>query len=186
MDLSAIDKYKKNSLTRFDFMKSFYESLITACDESKIISIDVKISKYFKTRNFKLNELESFNKIPIPILKTDEDYVKFTSFVMDLPQQIYEDCKNHINGVLIFMDEFQILKQLDENVNGFLWYIRSVIQSQNHVGYIFSGSMSLKDDLIVDITGQRGAFGGRILNFEIKPFSFETTKKIFGSKYRLS
>ena len=177
MDLSAIDKYKKNSLTRFDFMKLFYESIITACDESNIISIDVKISKYFKTRNFKLDKLESFNKIPIPILKTEEDYVKFTSFVMDLPQQIYEDCKNHIDGVLIFMDEFQILKQLDEDVNGFLWYIRSVIQSQHHVGYIFSGSMSLKDDLIADIAGQRGAFGGRILNFEVKPFSFETTKK---------
>ena len=42
---------------------------------------------------------------------------------MDLPQQIYEDCKDNINGVLIFFDEFQILKQLDENVNEFLWYI---------------------------------------------------------------
>ena len=56
---------------------------------------------------------------------------------MDLPQQIYEIYKDHIKRVLIFMDEFQILKQLDENVNGFLYYIRSVIQSQKHVGYIF-------------------------------------------------
>ncbi len=42
MDLSAIDKYKINSLTRFDFMKLFYESIITVCDELNIISIDVK------------------------------------------------------------------------------------------------------------------------------------------------
>lgn len=80
------------------------------------------------------------------------------------------------------MDEFQILKQLDEDVKGFLWYIRSVIQSQNHVGYIFSGSMSVKDELIADIAGQKGAFGGRILNFEITTFSFDTTKNYLKEK----
>lgn len=178
MDLSAIDKYKKNSLTRFDFMKLFYESIIKSCSESNIITIDTKILKYFKTRNFKLDKI---NKIPLLPL-TEEDYTKFTTFVMDLPQQIYENYKKQINGVLIFMDEFQILKQLDEDVNGFLWYIRSVIQSQNHIGYIFSGSMSAKDELIADIAGQKGAFGGRILNFEITTFSFDTTKNYLKEK----
>ena len=178
MDLSAIDKYKKNSLTLFDFMKLFYESIIKSCSESNIITIDTKILKYFKTRNFKLDKI---NKIPLLPL-TEEDYTKFTTFVMDLPQQIYENYKKQINGVLIFMDEFQILKQLDEDVNGFLWYIRSVIQSQNHIGYIFSGSMSVKDELIADIAGQKGAFGGRILNFEITTFSFDTTKNYLKEK----
>lgn len=178
MDLSAIDKYKKNSLTRFDFIKLFYESIIKSCSESNIITIDTKILKYFKTRNFKLDKI---NKIPLLPL-TEEDYTKFTTFVMDLPQQIYENYKKQINGVLIFMDEFQILKQLDEDVNGFLWYIRSVIQSQNHIGYIFSGSMSVKDELIADIAGQKGAFGGRILNFEITTFSFDTTKNYLKEK----
>lgn len=178
MELSAIDKYKKNSLTRFDFMKLFYESIIKSCSESNIITIDTKILKYFKTRNFKLDKI---NKIPLLPL-TEEDYTKFTTFVMDLPQQIYENYKKQINGVLIFMDEFQILKQLDEDVNGFLWYIRSVIQSQNHIGYIFSGSMSVKDELIADIAGQKGAFGGRILNFEITTFSFDTTKNYLKEK----
>ena len=178
MDLSAIDKYKKNSLTRFDFMKLFYESIIKSCSESNIITIDTKILKYFKTRNFKLDKI---NKIPLLPL-TEEDYTKFTTFVMDLPQQIYENYKKQINGVLIFMDEFHILKQLDEDVKGFLWYIRSVIQSQNHIGYIFSGSMSVKDELIADIAGQKGAFGGRILNFEITTFSFDTTKNYLKEK----
>lgn len=181
MDLSAIDKYKKNSLTRFDFMKLFYESIIKSCSESNIITIDTKILKYFKNRNFKLDKIETINKIPLLPL-TEEDYTKFTTFVMDLPQQIYENYKKQINGVLIFMDEFQILKQLDEDVNGFLWYIRSVIQSQNHIGYIFSGSMSVKDELIADIAGQKGAFGGRILNFEITTFSFDTTKNYLKEK----
>ena len=182
MELSAMDKYKKDSLTRFDFMKLFYESIIKACNDSNITTIDTKILKYLKTRNFKIDRIESIDKIPIPILKTEEDYAKFTTFVMDLPQQIYESCKSNINGVLIFMDEFQILKQLDEDVNGFLWYIRGIIQSQKHIGYIFSGSMSLKDELIVDIAGQKGAFGGRILNFKIDPFSFDTTKSYLNEK----
>lgn len=176
MDLSAMDKFRKDSLTRFDFMKLFYESIIKACDESNIKTIDKKILKYLKTNNFKIEKIESFSKIPIPIIKTEEDYTKFTTFVMDLPQQIYENYKENIDGILIFIDEFQNLKQLGEDVNGFLWYLRSVIQSQKHVGYIFSGSMSIKDDLIADIVGQKGAFGGRILNFEIKTFSFTTTK----------
>ena len=182
MDLSAMDKFKKDKLDRFCFMRLFYESIINACDESNIITIDTKILKYFKTRNFIMDKIESVDKIPIPILKTEEDYTKFTSFVMDLPQQIYDDCEEHIGGILIFMDEFQILKQLDEDVNGFLWYIRSVIQSQKNIGYIFSGSMSVKDELISDIAGQKGAFGGRILNYEIKTFSYETTKNYLTEK----
>lgn len=182
MDLSAMDKFKKDKLDRFCFMRLFYESIINACDESNIITIDTKILKYFKTRNFIMDKIESVDKIPIPILKTEEDYTKFTSFVMDLPQQIYDDCEEHIGGILIFMDEFQILKQLDEDVNGFLWYIRSVIQSQKNIGYIFSGSMNVKDELISDIAGQKGAFGGRILNYEIKTFSYETTKDYLAEK----
>ena len=182
MDLSAMDKFKKDKLDRFCFMRLFYESIMNACDESNIITIDTKVIKYFKTRNFIMDKIESVNKIPIPILKTEEDYTKFTSFVMDLPQQIYDDCEEHIGGILIFMDEFQILKQLDEDVNGFLWYIRSVIQSQKNIGYIFSGSMSVKDELISDVAGQKGAFGGRILNYEIKTFSYETTKDYLTEK----
>lgn len=182
MDLSAMDKFKTEKLTRFSFMKLFYESIIKACRQSNIKTIDKQILKYFKTRNFKLDKLESIDNIPIPILNSLEDYAKFATFAMDLPQQIYDDCKEDIDGVLIFLDEFQILKQLDEDVNGFLWYIRSVIQSQNHIGYIFSGSMSIKDELIADIAGQKGAFGGRILNYEVKTFSFDTTKNYLMEK----
>ena len=53
--------------------------------------------------------------------------------------------------------------------------MRSFIQKQNNVSYIFSGSMSVKDRLIEEIAGSNGAFGGRILTIEIKPFSYETT-----------
>ena len=182
MDLTAMDKFKKDKLDRLCFMKLFYESIIKACDESNIITIDKKIMKYFKTHNFQLDKIESFDKIPIPIFKSEEDYTKFTSYVMDLPQQIYDDHAKKLKGVLIFIDEFQMLKQLEEDINGFLWYIRSIIQSQKHIGYIFSGSMSVKDELISDIAGQNGAFGGRILNYEIKIFPYETTRQYLTEK----
>ena len=183
MDLAGMDKFKEDDkLTRFCFMRLFYECIIKACRESNIITIDAQILKYFKTRNFKLDRLESIDKIPLLILKSYEDYAKFTTFVMDLPQQIYDNCKDNISGVLIFIDEFQLLKQLDENVNDFLWYIRSIIQSQKNIGYIFSGSMSVKDELIANIAGQKGAFGGRILSYEIKTFSFDTTKNYLAEK----
>ena len=76
-----------------------------------------------------------------------------------------------------FFDEFQIVKHLNTDVNSFLWYISGLVQSQKGIGYMFSGSMSVKDELIDDISGRKGAFGGRILTFELQPFSFETTKK---------
>ena len=101
---------------------------------------------------------------------------------MDLPQKIYNEYHEDINGVLIFIDEFQVLKQLDEDVNSFLWYFRSIIQSQKNIGYVFSGSMSVKDELITDIAGQKGAFGGRILNFEVKAFSHTTTKNYLNER----
>ena len=78
--------------------------------------------------------------------------------------------------------DYGFASALDEDVNSFLWYIRSVIQSQNNIAYIFSGSMSIKDELISDIAGQKGAFGGRILNYEIKTFSHATTKSYLNEK----
>ena len=76
-----------------------------------------------------------------------------------------------------FFDEFQIIKELEDELTDFLWHMRSFIQKQNNVSYIFSGSMSVKDSLIEEIAGINGAFGGRILTIEIKPFSYETTCK---------
>lgn len=69
MDLSAMDKFKKQSLTRFTFMKLYYESIIKACNESKIHTINTKIRKYFITNNFKLDKIENIDKIPYLFLK---------------------------------------------------------------------------------------------------------------------
>ena len=63
-----------------------------------------------------------------------------------------------------------------------MWHMRSFIQKQNNVSYVFSGSMSVKDSLIEEIARSNGAFGGRMLTIEIKAFSYETTKKYLTDK----
>lgn len=135
-----------------------------------------KIEKYVKTHDIKLiKEIISYENIPAPIPGLEDNYSKLASFVMDLPQKIYEEYKDNIKGVFIFIDEFQIIKEL-ENYNNFLWFLRSIVQSQKNVAYMFTGSMSIKDSLIEDIAGKNGAFRGRMLSIDISPFSYETTK----------
>ena len=61
----------------------------------------------------------------------------------------------------------------------FFWLIRSFNQSQHNVSYIFTGSISRTSNLIEEINGESGAFGGRMIQMEIKPFSKEQTKSYF-------
>ena len=177
MDLSLSDKYQKCEFTREAFMEQLFKEIIKACDDfNAITTFDKKIEKYFKTHDVKLiNEIKSYNDIPIFIPGFEDNYSKLADFVMDLPQRIYEEYNDVLKGVFIFFDEFQIIKELD-NYNKFLWYLRSVVQSQSNVAYMFSGSMSINDTLIDDIAGKNGAFGGRMLSVNISPFSYETTK----------
>ena len=60
--------------------------------------------------------------------------------------------------------------------------MRSYIQNQRNVAYIFSGSMSLQDRLISEIAGQNGAFGGRIISMHLNPFEKETVKSYLSTK----
>lgn len=57
-----------------------------------------------------------------------------------------------------------------------MWILRSYTQEHKNVSYVLSGSMSLHDELIPQISPQKGAFGGRMLNIELKPFTKETTR----------
>ena len=178
MDLSLSDEYQQGEFTRQSFMEQLFKEIIKACNEFALITtIDKKIEKYFKTHDIKLiKDIKSYEDTPIPIPGLEDNYSKLANFVINLPQRIYEEYEDVLKGVFIFFDEFQIIKELD-NYNKFLWYLRGIIQSQNNVAYMISGSMSLKDSLIEDIAGKQGAFGGRMLSVEILPFSFETTKK---------
>ena len=81
-----------------------------------------------------------------------------------------------VNVPNLKIDEIQVIKELGEYLESFLWIFRSYSQKHNNVAYVLSGSMSLQDELIPKISSQNGAFGGRMLNIQLDPFSRETTR----------
>ena len=182
IDLSSSNAYQTDEFTRESLIELIYDEIIKECTESGITTVDKKIEKYIKTHDVALKEIVNIKGYPVPFLWTKKNYKKLANFVMELPQYLYDEYKDDINGVFLFFDEFQIIKELDDELTDFLWYMRSYIQKQNNVSYVFSGSMSVKDSLIEEIAGSNGAFGGRILTIEIKPFSYETTKNYLNEK----
>ena len=182
IDLSSSNAYQTDEFTRESLIELIYDEIIKECGESGITTVDKKIEKYIKTHDVALKEIVNIKGYPVPFLWTKKNYKKLANFVMELPQYLYDEYKDDINGVFLFFDEFQIIKELDDELTDFLWYMRSYIQKQNNVSYVFSGSMSVKDNLIEEIAGSNGAFGGRMLTIEIKPFSYETTKNYLNEK----
>ena len=180
IDLSRSNSYQQKKLTRGSVIKIIYDAIIRSSKEFGLRTLDKKIEKYFKTNNFKIDKIFSYEHIPVPIFESEENYARLADFVMELPQKIYEDNSDKLKGVFIFIDEIQLIKDLD-NVDKFLWYMRSFIQNQKNVAYLFCGSMSLKDSLINDLNGKNGAFGGRMLTIEIHPFSKQTTREYIES-----
>ena len=180
IDLSRSNAYQQKKLSRGSIIKIIYDAIIKASKEFGLRTLDKKIEKYFKTNKFKIDKILSYEHIPVPIFESEENYARLADFVMELPQKIYEDNSDKLKGVFIFIDEIQLIKDLD-NVDKFLWYMRSFIQNQKNVAYLFCGSMSLKDSLINDLNGKEGAFGGRMLTIEIHPFSKQTTREYIES-----
>ena len=180
IDLSRSNAYQQKKLSRGSIIKIIYDTIIKASKEFGLRTVDKKIEKYFKTNKFKIDNILSYEHIPVPIFESEENYARLADFVMELPQKIYEENSDKLKGVFIFIDEIQLIKDLD-NVDKFLWYMRSFIQNQKNVAYLFCGSMSLKDSLINDLNGKEGAFGGRMLTIEIHPFSKQTTMEYIES-----
>ena len=182
IDLSSSNAYQTDEFTSESLIELIYDEIIKECGESGITTVDKKIEKYIKTHDVALKEIVNIKGYPVPFLWTKKNYKKLANFVMEMPQFLYDEYKEDINGVFLFFDEFQIIKELGDELTDFLWYMRSYIQKQNNVSYVFSGSMSVKDNLIEEIAGSNGAFGGRMLTIEIKPFSYETTKNYLNEK----
>ena len=183
IDLSEVMGRQKGNLTEEEVLKA----LLIAIDETiaknkksykKLIN---KISSNIKKLNLKNNDF-SDNRIlfdiPLPVISNNYD--KLSKFVMELPQKIV-DSSDEINGFIIVIDEFQLLNNI-KNPEAFFWLIRNFTQKQFNVGYIFTGSLSKTSDIINMINGQRGAFGGRLIQINIEPFTFDETKRYIEEK----
>ena len=49
-----------------------------------------------------------------------KNYKKLANFVMELPHYLYDEYRENINGVFLFFDEFQIIKELEDELTEFL------------------------------------------------------------------
>lgn len=128
--------------------------------------------------NYDFSNDASIFDIPIPVIH--DNYDKLSKFVMELLQKIVDDSED-INGYVIVIDEFQLLKNV-ENPEAFFWLIKSFAQKQFNVGYIFTGSVSKTSDIIRMINGQEGVFGGRLIQLNIEPFTFDETRRYIEEK----
>ncbi len=138
---------------------------------------------YMDIKNFKNTILrkkfdfkESGNTLGIAIPSFEEKYNKLSDYVMNLPQKIIDN--SEYKGFIIIIDEFQLIKEV-ENPNAFFGLIRSYAQFQSNVAYIITGSTSRTSDVVEMINGENGAFGGRMIQINIDPFTKEETKNYF-------
>lgn len=182
IDLSLSSSYQMGELTEIGIIEHLYDCIMEEYKGLKFFSSLKRLSKYFKTKDFSISDILDAGGIPMPIPKTSDNYRKLSSFVLDLPQVIYEEHQDKIKGTVIFIDEFQVLKDLGVRLDTFLWYLRGVIQSQKNVMYVFSGSLTSSDSIISKIAGSEGAFGGRMLNVEVHPFTKNTVKEYLKEK----
>jgi len=180
MDFSVSQTYQKNKMSLKGLYDFFYQKIIEEAQLKGLDTLKNHIKKFFKTNNFKLKEVviaSAFDiSIPIPIIGTERDLERYRDFVFKLPQEIYEHNKDKIDGIIIIIDEFQVIKELDTYLESFLWNFRGYVTEQRNVAYVLSASMGLQDNLISEIAGQNGAFGGRMLTININPFSKTTTQ----------
>ena len=103
-------------------------------------------------------------------------------YVLTFPEKIYNENSDNLKGIIILIYEFQLIKELDDYKKSFLWNIRSYIQNQRNIVYVFTGSMSLNDTLISEISGHNGVFGGRMISFHLSTFSKTTVKQYLNEK----
>lgn len=181
-DLSATSGYQMGKLTEISIMEDLFQCWAKEFQSKKFPTTSRKLSKLITTKNYGLREIIDVGGYPVPIPKSEDDYKKLSKFVLDLPQKTYQEHSDKIKGVILIIDEFQVLRELGGRLDAFLWFLRSVIQNQKNVAYVFSGSLTSRDSMVTRIAGGEGAFGGRMLNVEIAPFTRKTVENYLKEK----
>ena len=182
IDISKIYSINKSKITPEKILLHFLEEINkeylekTGTKDKMISQIKTHFQK-LQIKDFDFDQMTKISEIPIP--KTNLNYEKLSKFVMQLPQKIVDENEN-INGFIIILDEFQMLRKLD-NPDSFFWLIRSFNQHQHNVSYVFTGSLSKTSDIIESLNGETGAFGGRLIQITIEPFTKQETRNYFNN-----
>ena len=155
---------------------SIYESLN---DNNKITFLLKNLIDKLKLKDYSFSKGTHIAEIPIPA--TDDNYKKISKFVMEYPQKVVESSAG-IDGFIIILDEFQMLKKL-KKPEDFFWMLRSYSQFQSNVSYVMTGSISQTSDMIEMLNGATGAFGGRMIQINIDPFTKQETESYFKERF---
>ena len=182
VNFSQAECFRRKNMTIKGLMQFYFKKTLMSCNNNKLKNISEKLKKYFKTNNFHFKEFQEVKGMPIPIFKSELNTEDLMEYVLTFPEKIYNDNSNELKGVIILIDEFQLIKELDDYKESFLWNIRSYIQNQRNIAYVFTGSMSLNDTLISEISGHNGVFGGRMISFHLLTFSKTTVKQYLNDK----
>ena len=157
IDFSSSQAYQKNNMSLKGLYDFYYQKIIEETKLKGLNTPDNPIKKFFKTNNFKIKEVVVASaldiSIPIPIIGTERDLEKYKDFVFKLPQEIYEHNNDKIEGMIIILDEFQVVKELDNYLDSFLWNFRGYVTEQRNGAYILSGSMGLQAIMVHLVEG---------------------------------
>lgn len=172
LDIAEIYGRYKGKINECIVLKELMAELINLISGDDVIFKEIlKLFYKLQIKDISFYDSKTVSKIPIPKIK--DNYEKLSAFVMSLPQYIVDNSPN-IKGIIIVIDEFQQLKYVNDP-DAFFWLIRSYVQKQSNVCYIFTGSVSKTAEVIQMINGPMGAFGGRMIQIDIDPFSKEET-----------
>lgn len=184
IDIAQLYARTKEELTietvLIELLKEMNQSIQANNYKNKYKAKITELINNLKLKKYDFHDITTILDIPIP--KSETNYGKLSQFVMEFPQKIVDEM-DELNGFVIIIDEFQMLRKI-KHLDKFFWLIRSYNQTQHNVSYIFTGSISRSSDIINELNGESGAFGGRLQQITINPFSKEETKAYFKDKMR--
>lgn len=179
IDISKIHGIQRGNLTEEMIMHSLFEAMIDACGKKDLGILrkiyNLKDSLFKKIANKDYDFMKAGNILGIAIPRVKDDYEKLSSFVMEFPQKVVDASRDKIDGFVIIIDEFQLIGELNA-AEAFFWLIRSYTQDQDNVSYIFTGSTSAASEIVDKINGANGAFGGRMIQLVVDPFTEGLTR----------
>ena len=182
IDIAQLYARTKEELTietvLIELLKEMNQSIQANTYKNKYKAKITELINNLKLKKYDFHDITTILDIPVP--KTETNYGKLSQFVMEFPQKIVDEM-DELNGFVIIIDEFQMLRKINR-LDKFFWLIRSYNQTQHNVSYIFTGSISRSSDIINELNGESGAFGGRLQQITINPFCKEETKAYFKDK----
>ncbi|MCL2116646.1 MAG: ATP-binding protein [Methanobrevibacter sp.] len=184
IDISKIYGMQKAKLTEEEVLYCLLEEMNESVKNhgkglKKINHSITTLLKKINSQDYDFKDAGTLLSIPIP--QVNDNYKKLSKFVLEFPQKVVKASNGEIKGFVIIIDEFQFISKL-KSPESFFWLIRSFTQEQDNVSYIFTGSTSTTSEMVEELNGISGAYGQRMIQLTISPFSEKETNNYLKDK----